>query len=199
MEKGIILKTASEEFMRLGIRSVSMDDISSKLGISKKTLYQVVENKKDLVAQAIENHLLLERQLLDEISEHAQDALDEMIQIGHHTVLAIRNMKPTVLHDLRKYYPETWKIIRSFTGEVIGSRIRKNLSKGIEEGLYRDTVRPDIVSKLYVLKSWAVVDEHNFPLREFKLDELIKQHLLYHLFGILSEKGRNHLQNYELF
>ena len=36
MEKAIVLQTANEEFMRLGIRSVSMDDISSKLGISKK-------------------------------------------------------------------------------------------------------------------------------------------------------------------
>lgn len=199
MEKAIVLQTANEEFMRLGIRSVSMDDISSKLGISKKTLYQVVDNKKDLVGQSIENHLRLEKQLMNDISQNANDALVEMIQIGRHSVITLRNIKPAILHDLQKYYKETWMKIRAFTQGVIGERIKNNLSRGIKEGLYRKNINPEIISKLYVLKSWSLVDESNFSLNRYKMDELIRQHLLYHLSGILSEDGRRHLKKYQLF
>jgi len=199
MEKENILQASSDEFMRLGIKSVSMDDISSKLGISKKTLYQLVENKEDLVTQSMENYLKLEKQLMDEVSIKANDAIDEMIQMGHHTVLALRSMKPTVIHDLRKYYQNVWKTIKEFTENVLGERIQLNLEKGIGEGLYRNNIRPDIISRLYVLKSWSLVDESNFSLNDYKIDELIKQHLEYHLAGILSEKGRKQLKNYELF
>ena len=44
-----LLFAATELFMRLGVKSLTMDDISKHLGISKKTLYQYVSDKKDLV------------------------------------------------------------------------------------------------------------------------------------------------------
>jgi AcrR family transcriptional regulator len=199
IDKPTLLHSATDQFMRLGIKSVSMDDLSNNLGISKKTLYQIVDNKKDLVRLCIENHLGMEKQLTDDISKRSIDALDEMIQIGHHTVLAIRNIKPTMLHDLQKYYPDSWRLIRSFTREVIGEKIKNNLANGIQEGLYREDIRTDIISRLYVLKSWSLVDENNFPLRDFELDVLIRQHLLYHLSGILSDSGREQLNKYQLF
>ena len=104
MQKERIIQASTEEFMRLGVKSVSMDDISSKLGISKKTLYKAVENKEDLVTQSIATFLRLERQLIENIAANANDAIHEMIQIGEHRVMTLRNMKPSVVHDLKKYY-----------------------------------------------------------------------------------------------
>ena len=199
MEKGIILQAANEQFMRLGIRSVSMDDISSKLGISKKTLYQVIENKEDLVNQSMANHLHMEKELMNNISKNSNDALDEMIQIGQHSVHTLRNITPAVLHDLQKYYKSSWREIKTFTKEVIRERIKLNLIRGKKEGLYRKSINSEIIATLYVLKSWSLVDEENFPLNSYKLDELIRQHLLYHLAGVLSENGRKQLEKYELF
>ncbi|MEM1220215.1 MAG: helix-turn-helix domain-containing protein, partial [Bacteroidota bacterium] len=44
-----ILSRSKRLFLRYGIRSVTMDDISKEMGISKKTLYQYVDNKADLI------------------------------------------------------------------------------------------------------------------------------------------------------
>ena len=44
-----ILKTAEELFMKFGIRSVTMDEIASELGISKKTIYMHFEDKDAIV------------------------------------------------------------------------------------------------------------------------------------------------------
>ena len=49
-----ILRKTGEMFLKFGIRSVSMDDICRELGISKKTLYQYVENKKELIKNTLE-------------------------------------------------------------------------------------------------------------------------------------------------
>lgn len=199
MDKEKILQASSEEFMRLGVKSVSMDDISSKLGISKKTLYQVVKNKEDLVTQSITSFLELERRLIQNISDHSNDAIHEMIQIGHHRVLTLRNMKPSVLHDLKKYYKKVWKIIKEFGDKEFGEVIIKNIEKGINEGLYRPNINPQIIAKLFGVKSWSIVDETHFSISDFKMDELIREHLLYHMHGILSDKGRAHINKYELF
>ena len=199
MQKEEILQAAIQQFLRLGIKSVSMDDISSLLGISKKTLYQFVENKEDLVTQALWSFRNVERQFIENISKNAHDAIDEMIQIGRHHVSIVRNMSPSMNFDLKKYYPAVWKIVKEFNNEVVGQTILQNLEKGIKEGLYRKNVNPQIVEKLFRIKSWSIVDRTNFPIEEFRQDELVREHLLYHLYGILSEKGKERIKTYELF
>ena len=89
-----LLDYSTTQFMSLGIRSVSMDDIASGRGMSKKTLYQHVQNKSDLVTQAISRHLDLEVQAIDHIITHADDAIDEMVKIANHTLVTFRQIKP---------------------------------------------------------------------------------------------------------
>ena len=50
-----IAKKVNQLFTRYGIKSVTMDDISRELGISKKTLYQHVKDKTELVELIVDN------------------------------------------------------------------------------------------------------------------------------------------------
>src|SRR6202000_2790704 len=52
-----ILSKAADLFMRYGIRSITMDEIASQLGISKKTIYQFFTDKDDLVSAVIEREI----------------------------------------------------------------------------------------------------------------------------------------------
>ncbi|HSZ24963.1 MAG TPA: helix-turn-helix domain-containing protein, partial [Cytophagaceae bacterium] len=77
--KDIILKGALEMFMRYGIKSITMDDISRSLGVSKKTIYQYFIDKEALIGSCVEDNVKMHRELLETISIEAKDALDEMI------------------------------------------------------------------------------------------------------------------------
>ena len=57
-QKCHIVKTAGEMFFRLGIRSVSIDDICRELGMSKKTFYVYFESKDELVAELLHANLM---------------------------------------------------------------------------------------------------------------------------------------------
>jgi AcrR family transcriptional regulator len=52
-QRAHIIKTAGELFFRLGIRSVSIDDICRELGMSKKTFYVYFGSKDELVEQLL--------------------------------------------------------------------------------------------------------------------------------------------------
>ena len=56
-KKEYILKQIRELYLKFGIKSVTMDDVASEFGISKKTLYQYFEDKADLVQQVIDFYL----------------------------------------------------------------------------------------------------------------------------------------------
>ena len=51
--KDRIIETASEAFTTHGIKSITMDDIAASLGISKRTLYEVFQDKESLLTQCI--------------------------------------------------------------------------------------------------------------------------------------------------
>ncbi len=191
-----ILDQARESFMKLGIRSVSMDDLSSRLGISKKTIYQYVANKQDLVNQIITRHTELERELMRTIKEQSGDAIDELIHITQHVSQLFRTMRPTMLYDLQKYYKNSWQKVKVLHQEFVQQLIVENLKRGMNEGYYRSEIDIEIISKLYVVQSQAIIDENIFPLNEHRSDRLIEQLIKYHLHGILSPKGVEHLRSF---
>ncbi|MBF4985337.1 helix-turn-helix transcriptional regulator, partial [Nonlabens mediterrranea] len=49
--KSEILEKSMEMFLDLGFKSVTMDDISSEMGMSKKTLYSYFKNKEELITE----------------------------------------------------------------------------------------------------------------------------------------------------
>ncbi|MCB0617139.1 MAG: TetR/AcrR family transcriptional regulator [Saprospiraceae bacterium] len=191
-----ILKRTESLFMRYGIKSITMDDIAKELGISKKTLYQFVENKADLIKKIVYQHIQEEKKEIESIRSHANNAVEEVLALAKYVVQALRQMAPTTVYDLQKYYHDSWKLLESLHQQHVYSVIRENLETGIRQGLYRPDIDPDIVAKLYVGKTFLLVNEEVFPLRDYTRERLLHEFFLYHLHGICSPKGREQLEQY---
>lgn len=175
--------------MTYGLKSVSMDDLSRKLGISKKTLYQHVGNKEDLVKQVIQKFIEIQQDVIVSIIKDSTDAIEEYLNLSRHFLSTIRQMKPTITYDLQKYYPDSWQIITKDHFNFLKSVIQKNIERGIHQELYRDNVNADIIAKLYISKNHAIANESLFPLQKYSMDELLIEFVRYHLHGIASAKG----------
>lgn len=192
-----IVQRAEELFMRYGIRSVTMDDLARDLGISKKTLYQFVENKVDLIEQIMELHIYEEHSSIDHISKQAADAIEAILNIAQYVTDKIRCISPTIIYDLKKYYKECWDKMEGLHRDFVYSRIRTNLQQGIAQGLYRTDLNIDIVAKLFVGKTTLVTDEELFPLEEYDQETLFREYMNLHIHGIASPKGLQLLELYQ--
>jgi AcrR family transcriptional regulator len=191
-----LVRTATELYLRYGVKSVSMDDISRELGISKKTLYQYVENKRDLVQKVMASHLNSEKCMMEEIRGEARDAVEEMVLIARYVLSIFKQVSPGTMYDLKKYYRKVWDEWEVFHKEHIFKAIRQNLINGIDQGLYREKMNPDIVARLYVAKASVITDEEIFPPSMFKREELFLQYVHYHMHGILSNVGKEKFMEY---
>ena len=194
--ENLILGKSEALFMRYGIRSVTMDDIARELGISKKTLYQFVDNKADLIKKIVHQFCDEEQIALDAIREASTDAIHEMLTMAKHVTQMLRRVKPTAIYDLQKYYRETWHFMEDIHKEQFYSIIKSNLEKGIEEGLYRTDIHPEIIAKFYVGKMLILVDEQIFPLKDFNKEDLFNEFFLYHIRGVASAKGLEALEKH---
>lgn len=184
-----ILTKAEALFMRYGLKSITMDDLARELGMSKKTLYQYIDNKADLIAQLFQLRIDEEREMMETFQKQATDAIDEILHLARYIIRKLRQLSPTVVYDLQKYYRSTWKEMEALHQKHVYHIIKENIERGIGQGVYRDDIHPDIIAKLYVGKTSLVADEDLFPLRDYDISELFKEYMLYHLHGIASAKG----------
>lgn len=188
-----ILQTAFSMFMKFGVRSVSMDDLAQDMGMSKKTIYNVFPSKESLISKVILKHLQQDEKEILAIRENAADAIEEIWQISQHVLKFLSQIKPSLIFDLKKFYPQCWALIEKQHFHFIKETIEANLLRGQKEGLYRPDINADIVAKLYVGKSNIIVDPDIFPPENYDLYELIREMGRYHLHGITSPLGQTRL------
>lgn len=191
-----IWRKVEQMFLRFGIKSVSMDDICRSVGISKKTLYQLVPNKSELIGQILDNHIREECLMVEDLEKKANDPIHAMVLISKYVAKIIMKMSPNTMYDLRKYYRETWKTFEKERNRIILQSIRDNLQQGITEGLYRTDLDPDLLSSLYLRMATFVTDE-NLEQTPSRRVQLYVEFIRYHIRGISTDKGLETLDKYE--
>lgn len=188
--KSKILQQTFALIMKYGIKSVSMEDISRNIGISKKTIYQHFDSKKTLIKEVVADHIANDQIALRQIIDNATDAIDEMVLVAQHVLHFLRGMSPSMMFDTRKYYPTIWQMVENQHIGFFLDITRKNILRGQKEGLYLTDINHEIVARIYVHQSLALSDETIFPLSTFTRSELYQAIVTYHIRGIMTDKGR---------
>jgi len=185
-----ILESALKLFMKYGVKSVSMDDIASKLGLSKKTIYNFIENKKDLIFQVMSAFIKADEAEIQKLRKDSVDAVDEMIIIAKHVLQFLREMKPSLTYDLQKYHPQTWALIEKQHFSFIKQVIRENVDRGIKEGLYREALSPILISEMYVGLARNMTNGEVEAFTKINLADLYIEQLYYHINGVVNKQGQ---------
>ena len=190
-----IIKGALDVFLNEGVKSVNMDDISISLGISKKTLYQHVSNKGDLVEKAFKLHQSKILNTINSIQEKKENAIDELFHIYEHVCQILKNRPPRLITNLKKLYPSVWSILVDIRKKHLFSCISQNIKNGKTQGVYRKEVKEDIIAKLVINTADAIVDEDLFPLTQYDFKQLLLENRSYHIRDIATQKGTTYLEN----
>lgn len=180
-------------FMRLGIKSLTMDEIARQLGVSKKTIYKYVADKNELVRRAVAFQQEEEQAAIQAICSKGHNAIDELFEISRHISDMLAQIHPSVHFDLEKYHPDAWKLSMSCRQQQVYECIFGNLENGKKQGFYRADLDSDIIAKIYIAKLDVVFDGELFPVDQYKFATVYLEFFRYHIRGIASEKGLNYL------
>ena len=195
--KDRILNHAQQLFMRNGIKSVSMDDIATDMGMSKKTLYKWFENKDQIVQASTTRHLTGTQCDCTAMIQAATSAIDELFRMMEWTKQEFGNVHPSIFYDLQKFHPGTWQLWQAHKNEFILTQIVQNLHRGIAEGLFRADLDVDVIARLRLAQIEMQFDSDLYPPRQFGHHERVSQALLEHfMLGVATLKGHRLINQY---
>ncbi|OYQ38274.1 TetR family transcriptional regulator [Flavobacterium cyanobacteriorum] len=187
--KEIILQKATEMFLRLGFKSVTMDDIAAELGISKKTIYLHFANKNELVNASAMHLFETISAGIDKIHEAGKNPIEEIFEVRNFIMQHLNDEKVSPFYQLQKFFPEVYQTLRGLQFGKMNGSMKENLRKGIETGIYQQDIDIEFVSRIYFTGLTGIKDTEIFPQSLFNAQQLTKKYLEYHLKAIATPKG----------
>jgi len=190
-----IIKKATEMFFRYGVKSVTMDDISRELGISKKTLYLHFADKDELVYQMFSCEMENDECQWNDLQVAYPNVIERLLKENELMRDSFKDMNPSLLHDIKRFHPRTWASFEQHKKGFLLEQAKLTLQEGIKEGYFRSDIQIDILAVLRIEQIVLGFSPHLFPANTSILD--IQLIFMDHFIrGILTKKG---LEIYEHF
>jgi hypothetical protein len=184
-----IIEKATEMYLTLGFKSVTMDDIANEMGISKKTIYQHFANKNDLV-EAVTMQMFDSISCgIDQICQPDKNAIEELFEIKDFVLHKLKDEKASPIFQLQKYFPKIYKTLHGKEYCKMQDCVVTNLKKGVETGLYRPEIDIEFISKIYYSCVHALKDKNVFSDESYNFRMMEELYLDYHVRAISTTKG----------
>ena len=174
-----------------------MDDLANDFGISKKTIYQHFKDKDDLVYQVADTRMNNEEIDLEKIREESVDAIEEIYKVSVYIKQLIANMNPSLLYDLKKFYPAAWKRYQEHKVRCMHHTIADNIVEGKKSGHYRQEVDAEIMSSFRIASIELSFDNNIFPRDKFDFFAVQMQLFDHFLMGIITPTGLELFKKYK--
>ena len=184
-----ILTPCTEMFLTFGFKSVTMDDIARKLGVSKKTLYTYYSNKEELVRACVFDFFNYVTEEINRICQQSKNPIIELHDIKMFMMRHIKNEKISPQYQLKKYYPEIFHELSDKQLDFMIGCVSKSLNEGVAMGLFRNNLNVPFIARLYFNGMMGIKDQRLFPNELFQHSQLMSDYLEYHLRAICTESG----------
>jgi TetR/AcrR family transcriptional regulator, cholesterol catabolism regulator len=197
-----IIQEATSLFLKYGIKSVTMDDISRSMSISKKTVYQYFHDKNEIVNKVAKYTWKLKNRTFEEIQANAENAIEKLYRHSLFLRRSFEKMNPVVLFDLKKYYKDAWQLFIDYKKDVFSKSMINTLKEGIRTGLFQGKYRSGNTHYAPFRSSATDSRRKHFSPDKYDFRDVQIQLFDHFIHGILTEKGhvlmneyyKNHIQ-----
>jgi AcrR family transcriptional regulator len=190
-----ILQTALEQFLRHGIRKMSIPKLIAVLGISSKTVYKYYKNKEDLLEAAINLHYVRLYQQLKDLSSQ-QKAVPLLLDIWYTSIEREYNVNNVFYKDLHYYYPELEeRINRKMSGDFWKQFIQI-VTKGIGEGVFKKNIDPEVAMEGVSVIYNSIARTEQFEKFRMSPYEIFLNTLALYIRGFCTAKGIEELEDH---
>lgn len=191
------MSKASDLFLKLGFKSVTMDDIAGEMCISKKTIYKYFCNKEILIEESSTRVHAEIHTIIEKIVAKNHNAIEENFEIRKMFKEMFQSLDNSPIYQMKKHYPEIHKKIVTREVEECNTVFKQNILKGIEQGLYRKEISIENYMKFYYTLVFGIKEEISSEKEGQKIELEI---LEYHTRAMATADGilelEKQLQNY---
>ncbi len=187
-----IIDTSISLFISRGIKAVKMDDIAATLGISKRTLYEVFEDKEKLLESCIYRRLEISEAYFEKVLAESANILESVLKFYLWTIERYHETNRKFFDELRRY-PVAYEILKN-SKRRNSEEFVKIFSLGVEQGLFRTDINLAI-HHLLIRELFDFLMESDITTK-FSFEEVYEGIMFTTLRGISTPEGAEELEKF---
>lgn len=192
----LIVGKASDLFFAYGLKSISMDDLAKDAGVSKKTIYQFVADKKELVIKVAQHLVQRHSDVVADSYATAANAVEEVALQARQTLVCLAPVRYSFFYDMERFYPEGWQLVQQYRQQQLLPCIIRNLERGISEGLFRPDIDLELTPHIRLQQLDSVLRPGAFSAFQNNMQQLMERLTRFYLHGITSPAGNLLIDKY---
>ncbi len=186
-----IFNAAEQMFFQHGFAKVTMDEIASSLGMSKKTLYKFFSGKENLLKELIYNRQCETEEHINQIwANQNMDFVGKLKKMMDFLGEQSSKIKGPLFDDLRKNMPEVWNELHDFKKIKGLQKATELFNKGVENGVFRKDINRDMVILIYTSAIQTIINPETLAQLPFSTTQAIEKVFTIIFEGIFTEEGR---------
>lgn len=191
MDKAVIpiLQRTRELSATLSLRDITMRQLAERINVEYEVLKQHFRNKADLVRAALAYEREGFKNIFDTYDFEGTNAIDILMIVSKEVSQRYRQVNPALTTQLKKYYPDLYEEHLQARIDFIFTKITINLTKGINQGMYRQDLSIELVARLYISRLLDIHDPSFFPPERFSFGTLFRVMFEDFVRSIASQEG----------
>ncbi len=188
-----VVKEASQEFIKKGIKSVRMDDIAALLTISKRTLYEVFNDKEELLYDCVIYLHNKKKQKMEEAIKGADNIMEIVLRSFQFHINMLKTISPDFIFEVRKYSRIQQYIANE--RDQNSQEVVEFFQKGVEQGFFRSDINYELLIDWFRYQGDFMSMSDIY--QKFPLEEIFKTMMYVNMRGISTEKGLKILNDFK--
>ncbi len=190
IKQRIALK-ADEMFRQYGYSKVTMEEIASGLGISKKTLYKHFSNKEHILKEIVHtNKCEVDNFIENLMAQKTMPFIEKLKNFMNFIAKQSAKLEGPMIHDLMKCCPEVWKDIEEFRSKKAYKHLSALIEEGVEDGIFRKDVNTSVIVVGYVASIHSLINPEVLAKLPISADQAFRDILKILFEGIFTTEGR---------
>ncbi|MDR3236463.1 MAG: TetR/AcrR family transcriptional regulator [Prevotellaceae bacterium] len=188
--KDRIIQDAVTLFATQGCKVVTMDDIATTIGVSKRTIYENFTDKEDLLRQCVKYFFGRGQEYVDLVLNSSDNVIDTILKtIQCRSTFFDTHVKDNFFNELHKYFPDVYEsIVMSFRKQHLDS-MQKLLKKGQSDGVFDKNIDTQVISVLIHEISYSFFRNNIFTTYGLEKQAAIPLFMYIMTRGICTKKG----------
>ena len=180
-----IPEVAMKLFAEQGIKNVRMDDVAHQMGISKRTIYELYENKEELLYEIVVKRFKEREEIMENIAKRSNTVMEILLEVYRLKVEEFKNTNPLFFADMVKYPP----VLEFLTeqNKNVRSKSLAFIQRGVDEGYFRSDLNYALAGMLFDAMGQYIMEKQLYS--QYSIEEIFKSFVFVSLRGICTEKG----------
>lgn len=187
-----ILYATMQEFAAKGIRAVKMDDIATKLQMSKRTLYELFANKEEMLIEGVKLYTSKRMEQIRQYADSGVSVMDILLRSLQMKMEEVKLTNPLFYAELEKYPA----LLAYFDDrhEEHRAMFISFLERGVAEGFFLKGLNYDFVAQMIDASNQLVMQTQMY--KKFSMETVFMNHVFLSIRGLCTQKGIDEIDRF---